>query len=564
MGRLKDTIHKVGAFLGGSWSEWMYAKLNGYGTVIVELEFSSSKSRALIDSTLAKKGWEIENDDRWSTDHALTIARTGIGLVGISTRDTAIKDIRTVLSTLPNSLVLLEPNFIHPDFSQMPLWIIDKRESLVKIPKGKSPSIYGTKAAALRRFTQLHHGVKVMPANSAAHLEETTHGMEKDAPTSATGRVWQRVLTCLMASTFVLGWWAYEAMKTSLSDTPFSPTSHVPSLCLLLGCWLLLCQGLQYWVLRIANRAGQFRDSDFSIRLLRDKDSAKSLAVRRALYGFEWPSKETVADSGTKAYMRWKAVFWELALAGSCCVSGAMAPAIWDSLPENPTGLGGAVVVFALLGLVWLGWHLTKAHGLLGQRPLPRLAFNIGSATVALAILIRFPAWAYLEGSGAGYLVSAVDWTQLVSFSGSLVGLTAVVALAWVMIWFGKRQAGIIQFLMSVLSVALVLLGFLSIAENEMTHGYNLRVQGTAEFARLNYPVRACMQTLSNPEVSKAVWVFGSANNQVIVTKRSLTEEPLKEAGQVSSLPADSVSLHLVQEARTAADGVACPTTSMK
>lgn len=97
----------------------------------------------------------------------------------------------------------------------------------------------------------------------------------------------------------------------------------------------------------------------------------------------------------------------------------------------------------------------------------------------------------------------------------------------------------------------------------QMTAGYNLRAQGTSEFAHMNYPVAACLQQLSLPGTSEPVWILGTRDNQTIVTPRSPGEGPLKEAGRIASYPTDSFTLKLepYDELDRKQSSAACPST---
>ncbi|MET3902228.1 hypothetical protein ABIE35_000778 [Paenarthrobacter sp. 4246] len=542
--------NKAGSILGGSIAERIYAKLNGYGSLVVEVRFTSSSFRGSIETAVVNAGWVIEDATTWESDFRITLVRTGPRVVGLATRERFIHELRTVLSSIPNAPAVLEPTFVKPDYGQLPRWVVD-RGSGDSSPHsvGKGPLyIYGEHGPVLQQVRQSFPDGDLKPSNAASRL---------DREHSVSSPDWR--ITATFLGFALLGFFTAGTIRSAFQGFPVVTS---PSLVihedswfavepyLLIIAWTLLCcvfYGVSLWG---AALLGAFRGSEVTLRLPVPQKPREAV-------GWSWPSKDSEADEGTKTYVRIQALY---ALLIGIGVSFLVGRTLWVSgsiAIGLPGGLAGTVGIAAGMALAWFASRLLAAHMLLGGKSLPRLVFNIGSAAIAIALIMRLPAWAYLEGIGVGPLTSTVDWTQLVSFMPRLFGLVLVAALSLLIVWVGKQNGSWMRFLINISIGASVLVCLLTIVQTEMTAGYNLRTYGTQAFARANYPVPACLQQDSKPGTSKAVWVLGTRDNQTIVTTRSPTPEPLQESGRVSSFPTDSVVLTLVPFENLVPEGAA-------
>lgn len=549
MRMLKKSFDVAGSVLGGSVGEWAYAKLNGFGSVIVELQFASGDFREPIEAVVVGAGWVVEDTTAWADSYRMTLMRTGGRVVGTSSREGFIDDLRTVLSSVPNRLVVLDPKFFHPDYKQMPQWDLKRSSSAVDSEEADARplGVYGDHAAVSRHVEWLDPGVELSAGNSASRLARPP-----EAPVKGFG--W-RLAVCAVCPA-IAGFVTFEMLKPILLDLwvinwlsatlPDDTWQQPGGEYVLMVLWMLLCGVLYVVALAAAGLAGSFKKSEFKLRLLFKKKGARSREMQVALPGWSWPTVKSVPDSGTRTYIRIKTVIVLLLIVGVCFFAGRLIWTLGFSASQLPGGLPVAFLLTTTLGLVWFGSRLTRAHWLLTGRRLPRLALNIGSMAVALAVLVRLPAWAYLEGVGAGPLVSTIDWTQIISFTPSLTALGAGAVLSGLLVWLGKRATNTQRFLANLMGVATILLLLTGVVTAEMTDGYNLRVQGTSEFAGINYPVPACLQQGSSSSEFTAVWVLGTRDNQTIVTTRTPNTDDLKEPGQVTSFPSDGIVLRLV------------------
>lgn len=547
MGR---SFNKVGVVFGGSFSAGIYSTLNGYGSVIVKLEFISTDFREPIETAILNAGWLIEDRSRWEERRQLTLVRTGSGVVGLNTRERFINELQAVLSSIPNSLIVLEPRLFRPDYRQMPRWGFDMRGTNADPLEMKSRSlgIYGAHAAVSNWSRRSFPRGKLVPGNSASRLDPSFSGTP---PRVAWMWLWVILLPALF------GLFALEALKPALRDVPvvnwvyfsfLEPVSGAPGsdgTYFLLLLWLLFCWLLYWGLLFGASSTGVFKDSEFKLKLLRNKGQVEEADVREAIFGWAWPTDKITADPGTKIYMRIKYGTGVLAVAGISLLAGRMLGSGGSAAFEDPEGLAGAITLLGVSVVIWFGSRLATTHWVLLGRPLPRLAFNVGSAALGFAVLVRLPAWAYLEGAGVGSLISAVDWTQLISFIPDLLALTAIAGLCWLMLWTAKRQDGLGNYMLNIVAIITFLFAVTSDVQLQMTAGYGLRVQGTSEFARINYPVPACLQHLTRPDTFEPVWLLGTRDSQTFVTPRSTNGDPLNERGRISAFPTDSFTLKL-------------------
>ncbi|MCT9868751.1 hypothetical protein [Paenarthrobacter aurescens] len=531
--------NKVGSVLGGSLGERLYAKLNGYGSLVVEVKFTSSGFREPIATVVVNAGWVIEDASTWESDFRMTLVRTGPRVVGPATRERFIHELRTVLSSIPNAPVVLEPTFVKPDYGQMPRWVVDRGSGdSSPDPLDKSPLyIYGEHGPVLQQVRQSFPDGDLRPSNAASRLARQSSAKNPD---------WRFAAGFIVL--LLLGFFRTESTKTALPGLPAmdgllswfpeESWSAAESYILILA-WTLFCGFIYVAALWAVVPFGAFKGSEVIIRFPLPKKP-------REAAGWSWPGKDSKADSGTKTYLKIQTVFSLLAGAG---VSYFVGRILWVSMSIAaglPGGLAAATWLAGGLALAWFVSRLVAAHWLLNGRALPRLALNLGTAAIALTLFTRLPVWAYLEGVGAGPLVSAIEWTQVFSFTPGLLALTATAALSWLLVWVGKQSGSSLLFFMRIVTASTVLLCLLTVVQTELNAGYNLRLQGTQEFARANYPAPACLQQLSNPGTSQPVWVLGTRDNQTIVASRSPTAEPLEDGGKVSSFPTDSVVLALL------------------
>ncbi|MFW0772696.1 hypothetical protein ACLRGI_05970 [Paenarthrobacter nitroguajacolicus] len=531
--------NKVGSVLGGSFGERLYAKLNGYGSLVVEVKFTSSGFRGPIESAVTKAGWVIEKASTWESDFRMTLVRTGLRVVGTATREQFIHELRTVLSSIPNAPVVLEPTFVSPDYGQMPRWVVDRGSGDSNPdPSDKSPLyIYGEHGPVLQQVRQSFPDGDLRASNAASRLARQSsaksHGWKFAAVFTALS-----LLGFLTAETTKTTFHGFPAMDGLLAWFPEESWSAAESYILILA-WTLLFGFIYVAALWAVVPFGAFKGSKVLIRFPLPQKP-------REAAGWSWPGEDSKADSGTKTYLKIQTVFSLLAGAGVSYFVGRILWVCGTIAAGLPGGMAAAAWLTAGMTLAWLVSRLAAAHWLLSGRGLPGLALNIGSAAIVLTLFTRLPAWAYLEGLGTGSLVSAVGWTQVFSFTPGLLALTAVAAVTWLLVWVGKQSGNSLLFMMRIVTVSSVLLCLLTVVQTEMVAGYNLRIQGTQAFAKANYPMPACLQQLSNPETSHPVWVLGTRDNQTIVASRSPSAEPLKNGGKVSSFPTDSVVLALL------------------
>lgn len=73
-----------------------YGLFNGYGTIAVHLQFSSTRFRSQIEAKLGKAGWEIEDSSGWETARRLDLVRVGPRLMGSYTRQKTLGSLMTV------------------------------------------------------------------------------------------------------------------------------------------------------------------------------------------------------------------------------------------------------------------------------------------------------------------------------------------------------------------------------------------------------------------------------------------------------------------------------------
>ncbi|GEM_PF-3765424 len=539
-------FNKISMWLGGPWSARLYGKLNSYGSVVVEMRFSASTFRGLIDEALSRNGWMIEDDSCWESERRLTVVRLGPQLVGANAGDTATKDLMTTMSCVPNKLELVEARHIDPAFEQVPAWTIDENATIVRTSDKKAPRIYGDRAHVLARFEVLFPLIAPIPANAAARKLDpetrriTIPGVRRAAAFTAIAAL------VMMAS----GWLLYSEPHFALNASELLPVI-APITMVGSGVWVFICHLVYKLGLLVADRRGKFKGSAFNRRLVKDPSPADSPAVRWALRSWCWPSRRAAVDPGIKTYMRIRFVAITLGLTGASFAAGGLLQIQWATRPQSPDVVIGIIVALCLLGVAWLATQLIQARWLLRARTLPRLTLNIASAAIILTVLTRFPAWAYLVGMEAGHLIGVVDWTQLLSFVPDIGVLLFLCLLGWLATWYG-RQIGSGGFLMTIMFWMAALVGVLNIAQSQMMAGYNLRVHGTSEFARINYPVRACMTKFADPANPQSVWLLGSTGSQIIVTTRSPSAESLTVPGHVSAVPSSSIILDLVSDEASA------------
>jgi len=535
-------FNKISMWLGGPWSARLYGKLNSYGSVVVEMRFSASTFRGLIDEALSRHGWMIEDDSCWKSERRLTVVRLGPRLVGANAGDKAAKDLITTMSCVPNKLELVEARHIDPAFEQVPAWTIDENAMIVRTPDRKAPRIYGDRTHVLARFEVLFPLITPIPANAAARkVDPETRRI------TIPGVRWAAASTAIAALVMMaLGWLLYSQPNVAFNASELLPVI-APITMVSSGVWVLICHLLYKLGLLVADRTGKFKESAFNRRFVKDPSLADSPAVRWALRSWCWPSRRAAVDPGIKTYMRIRFVAIALGLTGASFAAGGLLQIHWATRPQSPDVLIGTIVAACLLGVAWIATQLIEARWLLRARTLPRLTLNIASAAIILTILTRFPAWAYLVGLEAGHLIGVVDWTQLLSFVPDIGVLLFLCLLGWLATWYG-RQMGSSGFLMTIMFWMAALVGVLNIAQAQMVAGYNLRMHGTSEFAKINYPVRACMTKLAGPANPQPVWLLGSTGSQVIVTTRSPSAEPLTVPGHVSAVPSSSIILDMVSD----------------
>lgn len=547
--------NKAGAVLGGSVGEQLYARLNGYGSLVVDVIFSSSRFRGSIDAAVEQAGWAIEDDADWESNFTLTLVRTGPRVVGSATREQFIHELQTVLSSIPNVPVVLEPTFVKPDYEQTPRWSVDTDSDNSKpAPLQNGPHyIYGQHGPVLERVRQTFPKADLRPSNAASRVVRQS---------SAKTLNWNFVAGFVVVS--LLGFFTTETTKPSsnvlpgikrfLFLVPEESWSAAESY-LLLFVWILL-GGLTYvTTLWTAVLVGAFRGSEVQVRFPLPRKP-------REAAGWSWPSKTSKMDRGTTTLVKIQAIYALFVGIGVSFFVGSILRVSLSIASGLPGGLSAAAWIAGGLALAWFVSRLAAAHWLLSGRALPRLALNIGTTAIALTLFTRLPAWAYLEGVGTGPLVSAIDWTQVLSFAPALLALTATAALSWLLDWLGKQSGTSLLFIMRILTASSVLVCLLTVVQTELTAGYNLRVHGTQAFAKANYPVAACLRQLSGPATSEAVWVLGNRDNQTIVTTRSTAATSLQEGGKVSSFPTGSVVLTILPSEFLSGQSTAKPCSS--
>ncbi|MFC8039143.1 hypothetical protein ACFUOZ_07300 [Paenarthrobacter sp. NPDC057355] len=461
----------------------------------------------------------------------------------------------TAMSSVPNKLNLVEARHVEPVFTQVPEWTIDENATIVRTPDRKAPRIYGDRTHVLERFEALFPLMTPIPANAAAR-ELDPELRRATIPGSRWAAAFAAITALIM---MVLGWLFYSQPDQALNAPELLPVV-APLTMVGIGAWVLACHLVYKLELLVADRMGKFKGSAFNRRFIKDPSLTDSPVARGALRSWSWPSGRSAVDSGIKTYMRIRFAAIIVGLAGPSFAVGGLAQIQWATRPPSPDVLIGAIIALCFLGVVWLATQLVKARLLLRARTLPRLTLNIASAAIILTILTRFPAWAYLVGMEAGHLVGMVDWTQFLSFIPAIGALLFLCLCGWLATWFG-RQMGSGGFLMTFMFGIAALLCVLIIAQSEMMTGYNLRVQGTSEFAKINYPVRACMTRLTDPANPQPVWLLGSTGSQAIFTTRSPGTEPLTVPGHVSAMPSSGIILDIVSD-ETSADGAfanGCP-----
>ncbi|MDP9934873.1 hypothetical protein ACIPY0_19945 [Paenarthrobacter nicotinovorans] len=548
-------FNKISMWLGGPWSARLYGTLNSYGSVVVEMRFSASAFRGLINDALSRNGWLIEDDRFWESERRLTVVRLGPQLVGSNAGDAATRDLMTALSCIPNKLELVDARHTGPAFAQVPAWTIDENATIVKTQDRKAPRIYGDRRHVLARFEALFPQMIPIPANAAAReLDPETRRA------TIPGSRWAAAFTAITAIIMMVSGWLFYSQPDLALNAPELLPVVAPLTMVGIGAWVLVCHLVYKLELLVADRMGKFKGSEFNRRFIKDPSLADSPVARGALRSWSWPNGRSAVDSGIQTYMRIRFVALSAGLAGPSFAVGGLAQIQWATRPQSPDVIIGTIIALCFLGVVWLATQLVRARLLLRTRTLPQLTLNIASAAIILTILTRFPAWAYLLGMEAGHLVGVVDWTQLLSFTPAIGVLVLLCLFGWLAAWYG-RQMGSGGFLMTVMFGVAALVGVLNIAQSEMMAGYNLRLQGTSEFAKINYPVRACMTKLTDPTAPQSVWLLGSTGSQTIVTTRSPSAKPLTVPGHVSAVPSGSIILDIVSD-EAPADGASvngCP-----
>ncbi|MFJ4211095.1 hypothetical protein ACIPY2_21785 [Paenarthrobacter sp. NPDC089675] len=326
----------------------------------------------------------------------------------------------------------------------------------------------------------------------------------------------------------------------------------------LMALWLTLCLALHVLSVLGAALLGFFKQSEFEVHLMFRRKTKLPVRIRRILTNRAWPSKELVADRGSRTYLRIRWLYVLLARMGAGCFAGAVIRNGLATAEKLPGGIAAVVGGAAVLGLIWVVGRLIAAHLLLRSGRLPRLAFSVGSLAISLTVFVRFPAWAYVEGIGVGNLVGTIELPQLIFFGSALIVMAAVLTSGWLLFWLAKRLDGVARFIMKAMAIVSVTLCFLTIAQTEMNAGTNLRVRGTSEFAKTSYPIAACLQQIPVSGPPTAVWLLGNRDNQTVVSTRSPNGLALSSPGQVSILPTDSITLTLVPaEKREETEGVA-------
>lgn len=533
-----------------------YAIFNGYGTIVVHLEFTSNQFRHQIEAKLSVAGWHIEDSSGWETARRLDLVRAGPGLLGSYTRAKTIESLMTVLAAIPNKVVVLKPEFFRPDFAKLPGWAIDGAQTNADLKdiRSRTPIIYGNDEASRDKWRQLVPDAETIPDDAAAKLERWP-------PRQLSP--WQLLWGGLAVSGIPLSLLLYQPLKSWWGNSPVIGDLFIPAPNSVPVGWYVLMVGwpVAWWaifMLRLgaAQVFGTFKGSDFNWGAVFKTDSRTPRAMKRAKQFPRWVSEKEIPDKGIRVYTRARFACWLLALFGLGWINGTFLYSLFLYLAAREVGLVFMAAMSVVTVLVWFAGEVRRARLLLQARSFPRLALSVGSYAVAGAVLIRLPAWAYLEGVGVPELSGGVDWIGVLSLSLGFVAVCILCAgFGWVLWWVSRHSPPVASIAGSMGVVAILILLPLMVLSQVNAAGYGLRTEGTGNYTQGNYPAAACLRPAEGTVKSRAVWVLGVIDNRTLVAARSETEKPLSQPGHVTAFPTDSVVLDMVSDVLK--DGVA-------
>jgi|GEM_PF-4097067 len=534
----------------------LHGFLNGYGKAVVIVGFQTSQYHRQITEAVQAIGWQIITDS-WDSRHELGLYRTGPALVG--KRDELVRELTVALAPIPNPILLLHPDVSRNDYSRLPKWTINRSSN----PRGEAmtppQTVFGKKPDTI-----LPSPKRIKPANAAAKALTGAKPWSRTADEEKRSSMgWFRVA---FLSSLGVGW--LSSVFVQLNEHALSIARNIPLVGVLYWSGDQLAFGLYLWplcltaglaialvVLGSITVVGQK-----VVHCLRHRDTKKHLSQDPEHEASIGPDESEPKDLPRSPWTLPTGIIW----VGGCLYavgvgfSGpkyvAFAQDISKSSPDFFRFAIFATVTWAGAGVVIGLWSAARK---MSPRRGRRFVLSLGALIGAGAIILRAPAWAYADGLGAPWLWDSFDWTSLLSLStqfamylgicGGLTGFTL-----WYLRIVPKSFRSLVGF--PVLAI-LLFQGFFAL-EPAWEQGYALVETGSAQHARGDYPIAACLHPAHaipknepSPIVTAptAVWILASKDGRLVITDRAQGTDSLSHTGQIQSLPAADYALQIVR-----------------
>ncbi|WP_104173901.1 hypothetical protein [Arthrobacter sp. Y81] len=103
----------------------LYFAMTAHGSITYRIEFTSPDHFEWIRSALQSAGWQVDQTE-WSGKSTIIAYKTGPHTLTSGYADRAIKSVTLTLSSIPNKVKTIHPEFIHPDIEPHPRWALDE------------------------------------------------------------------------------------------------------------------------------------------------------------------------------------------------------------------------------------------------------------------------------------------------------------------------------------------------------------------------------------------------------------------------------------------------------
>ncbi|MEZ2372381.1 hypothetical protein [Arthrobacter sp. RCC_34] len=535
----------------------MHGSLNGYGTAIVRIQFLARRYLPQITDAVQALGWEVE-DANWGASGEITLIRTGAGLAGKQAE--LARELSVALAPIPNEILFLEPKVSRVDYSRLPKWTVQQSSGA---PATSRHVVFGSNPGkALPR----HYAVA--PANGAARILD-------GKPLWNWPPKW-RVIGRTLA--YLAGSFATLAVGAGLellvqSQNLTSVARDIPGVAMLYWPRNLFQLGFTLWLSVLG--VGLAIASAIAIGLVhlvrlvasrtRPAPAGSHPDRRPEPSTTDTPTRTPKIDAPKESSKSRHAVGYQVIKVALCLYTVGAGYAIppvcaytsdlWES--TGPDSLGYFALTLGIFGALGVGVGLWAAARKMTLRRYPRLAINVGAIVAVCALLLRAPAWAYLDGLGAAWLWDSLDSTSLLSLSTQFI-LYLLVAGAYgaILLWFFRVAPSTLKHLMQVPILLILLLQGFIVLGPAWQAGRSLGETGTAANARGNYPIAACLAQAHTMSESKpgaygssqvAVWILAAKDGRLIVTDRAEDDHPLDHPGRIRSLPAADYVVQMVR-----------------